>query len=92
MDSEEFAVFIAHLRAESFSSDRLSLVRTVAADNYFTTAQVATVIREMSFSSDRVDCAVLLYPRVVDQSDFYRTYSAFTFDSSKREVQARLGI
>lgn len=92
MSDEQFAEFLVSLRAESFASGRMRLLQVAARDNYFTAAQVQTVVAELTFSSNKVDAAVLMYPRVVDQDDFYTVLGAFTFESSKRAVRQRLSL
>lgn len=92
MSDREFSRFVAQIQAENFSSDRLQLVQVAAAGNYFTSSQVTAVVHLMTFGSNRVDAAVLLYPRVVDQDDFYQVFAAFTFDSNKRKVRKQLNI
>jgi hypothetical protein len=92
MSDAEFAAFMAQLEDEHFSSGRLALIQMVARDNYFTSAQTRAVVSSLHFSSSRVESAVLMYPRVVDQDNFYQIFSAFTFQMPKEEVRRRLAI
>jgi hypothetical protein len=92
MPHDQFVSFLSQIKSESFSSGRLRVVRMAAEHHYFTSAQVAAVVDVMTFSSNKVESAVLLYPNVVDQGDFYRVFAAFTFEANKEEVQKRLAL
>lgn len=92
MSDADFYALIESIKAESFSSGRMRVVNHAVKYYYFSSAQVRQIVEVMTFGSNRVEVAVLLYPEVVDQANFYQVFSAFTFESNKREVQERLEI
>lgn len=92
MEDVQFYRMVAQIEDEPFPSGKLSIISMAVDYNYFTSAQVYTVLNALTFPSDKVEAAVLLYPMVLDPDAFYQVFGAFTFESSKEEVRARLGI
>lgn len=75
--------------AESFSDDRLEVLRDAARGRHFTTAQVIALMDLFSFSDDKIDAAALLYPSVVDPQSWYTVYGSLTFSGDKAALRAR---
>lgn len=71
----------------SFSSDQVDVLRTAAAHNHFTCAQVARLIAPISFGNDKVEAVGVLRPAIVDPERAYELESAFTFSSDKEAVR-----
>lgn len=92
MHDAQFAQMIAQIQAEPFSSGKMSVLTIAAEYNYFSSAQTRAVVSSLTFSSDKVEAAVLLYPKILDPGAFYQVLSAFTFESSKEEVRTRLAL
>lgn len=92
MADAQFSQLITQIHNEPFSEGKLGLVSLAAQYNYFSSAQVSSVVSALTFSSDKVEAAVMMHPMVLDPQAFYQVFAAFTFESSKREVRARLGI
>jgi DNA mismatch repair ATPase MutL len=92
MSQVRFAAFLGQIRNEDFSSGRLRVVKMAAQHNFFTSAQITAVVHTMTFSTNRVESAVMLYPRVLDQDAYYQVFAAFTFESNKRDVRKRLAM
>ncbi len=82
----------AAIEGESFGDGKVAVLRAAAAGNWFTTDQVIELLPLFAFSDDRVEAAVVLYPRVLDPENWFRVYGAFDFDSDKDEVRRRLGL
>jgi|GEM_PF-2704382 len=92
MDDVQFYRLVTQIENEPFSEGKLRIISLAAEYNYFSSAQIYTVIASLPFSADKIEAAVLLYPMVVDPDAFYQVLSAFTFESSKEQVRARLGL
>lgn len=86
---EEFSRIRSAVAAESFSDDQLAVLRSASQGRRFTSAQVSTLMRQFSFSDDRIEAAVMLYPRVADPQNWYTVYDALTFSSDKEELRKR---
>lgn len=88
MASSEFSGFVAAVKKESFSSDQLALIETVAKRNWFTIAQVGAVLDTLPHSSDKVAAARILAPKVIDRENAWKLNEHLTFSSDKDAVQA----
>ncbi len=90
-EAGDFNRLFAAVDGESFSSEQLQVLGQAAADRWFSVDQVISLMGIFSFGKDQVEAAALLFPRVVDQQDWYRVYGVFTFDSDKDKLRARVG-
>ena len=48
------------------------------------------MIKLLSFDSDKIEVAVMLYPNVGDKENWYQVYSLFSFSSSGNEIEKRI--
>jgi hypothetical protein len=82
----------AAISSESFGDGKVAILSASAAGNWFTIDQVVELLPLFAFSDDRVEAAVVLYPKVLDPENWFRVYGAFDFDNDKDEVRSRLGL
>ncbi|NOY25132.1 MAG: DUF4476 domain-containing protein [Oligoflexia bacterium] len=87
----DFRAVQAAVQAEDFSTGKLALLRSAAADRWFSVDQVRQLVQGLSFGSDKVEAAAILYPHVVDLQNWYLVYDAFDFDSDKQALRDRVG-
>ncbi len=87
MDPVAFETLVRQLEEESFSDDRLEILRTAAMNNAFTVAQVARLMDLFDFGDDRVEVVRILYPRVVDPENAHQLLSHVEFDNEKEALQ-----
>lgn len=92
MSPRHFSHLLAAVYAQPFSNSRLQVVLVAAQHNYFTSAQARRLVGAMTFSNDRVNAAVALYPQVIDQGNFFEVMGAFRFQSARTQVSVRLGF
>ena len=78
----------ASIASAAFSDDKLSIVRTAAANNRFTVAQVAQLLGGFSFDNDKVEAVSILRQSIVDPQNAALLASSFTFSSDKQKVMA----
>lgn len=90
-DSGDFNRVFAAVDGESFASEQLAVLGQAARDRWFSVDQVITLLGIFSFGKDQVEAGAVLFPRVVDEEEWYRVYGAFTFDSDKDKLRARVG-
>jgi hypothetical protein len=88
MDDKAFAGLLAAVGDESFSDDQLGLIQGAAGSNHFTCAQVAALMETFSFSTDQVQVARTLRPRIVDPENSHLLNAPLDFSSDKDAVQA----
>lgn len=87
----EFRAVQAGVQGEDFSDGKLALLRSAAADRWFSADQVRQLVQGLSFGSDKVEAAAILYPRVADIQNWYLVYDAFDYDSDKQALRERVG-
>ncbi len=87
MDPAAFENLVRQVEEESFSDDRLEILRTAALNNAFTVAQVARLMDLFDFGDDRVEVVRILYPRVVDPENAHELLSHVEFDDEKEAVR-----
>ncbi len=92
MAAEPFAALTAAVESESFGDEKVAVLRAAAADNLFVVEQVRRLLPLFTFSDERVEAAVILYPRTIDQENWFQVYQEFDFDSDKEELRKRLGL
>jgi hypothetical protein len=88
----DFQKFFAAVKKESFDDGKLAVVKDYAKTSYFTSTQAATLVKSFSFSEGQTQSAILLYPRLVDQANFFEVLGALTFESDKKKVRDALNL
>lgn len=89
MSEGEFSQILCAVRDESFSDDKMAMLRDASRGRAFTTDQVIRMIEPFPFSDDKVDAAALLFSQVVDPWNWYHIYGALTFSSDKDDLRRR---
>lgn len=83
----DFAQGLNHLRSESFDSGKMRMAKQLIDGNYIYADQVAVLVKEFDFKGNEEEIAKYAYPKTYDQKNYYLLYDAFTFDSSKDELE-----
>lgn len=81
-----FASLKQTIKAGSFADDQLSALRSAAAHNWFTIAQVGEVVDLFTFGDDKIKAVRVLKPRVIDPENAFMLQNHFTFGDDKRKV------
>lgn len=87
MSAQQFTEFTVELKKQPFDRERLSLLKEVAAQNWFTTDQVIQAMGMFSFSTEKIAAGSAMYPRVVDRENWYKVYSTLTFSSDQEKLR-----
>jgi hypothetical protein len=91
MHSGDFNQLLQQVKEAGFSEEKLGLIRTAAADNWFTAEQAKQLVAQFDFTDPKVNAAVTLHDRLVDRGNFFKVLSVFDFDSAKQRVRQRTG-
>lgn len=91
MHANDFNILLHSVDNAPFKSDKVTRIRA-AKDNYFTSAQVKTLLLHLPYDSDRTDVAVMLYSHVVDKNNWFIIYDAIDFASSRERIERELGL
>lgn len=87
MNDAEFNRFLFSVREENFDSSRLEMMEMQLNYQFFTSFQIAQIMDEFSFESNKLDFAKMAFGRTVDPENYYRVSEKFTFSSSKKELK-----
>ncbi len=90
MDSSSFEDLAKRIRNASPETEKLAIVKRAVPANKLTSEQVHVVLLLLSTDNDRVDAASYVYNSVCDKNNFYVVYDAFTFDTAKSELDAKI--
>jgi len=86
MDERDFIALCATIENTSFDSDRLVIAKQALANNYVTSEQVLEILNLFSFESNKLDLAKFAYKSTIDKERYFIVNNAFSFSSSKREL------
>ena len=82
MSDSEFAAFLDSVKS-GFSSDRLKKIKEVP----LTSAQCKVLVNVFSFTSEKIEAMIEMYPQVVDKRNYYQVIDMLTFTSEKDQVR-----
>lgn len=90
MDVATYQSLLSSMRNAGFDEHRRDLIIEAARRHTFTVAQVIGLMRECGFEETRIEVAVILYPVVVDQDNWFQVYDALSFGSSRQTLRERI--
>ncbi len=88
MDEADFSEAVKQIQKESFDSSRLSTAKQIVSSNRLCSRQIVEICQKFSFESNRLEFAKYAYPYCSDQNKYYMVNEAFSYESSKRELDA----
>jgi len=86
-----FNSILANVKSKSFDEDKAATVQRAIKNNCFTSQQLATLIKQITFEETRLSLAKPGYKKVVDKDNFQLVRDLFTFDSNKEELDQYIG-
>ena len=90
MGSTRLSQYWSALEGAPFRDDKMSVIREVVRDQYLTTQQAELLIEGLTFSRDRRDAFVMLYPKLVDPSNVQPLYRLLDHPAHRREVERKI--
>lgn len=90
MRDAAFDQLVATIRKASFDDDKVAVARHAAQSNWFSAAQIASVMGLLSFDDGKIDAAVAMWPRMTDPENSFVIFNKLTFDSSKEKLRKRV--
>jgi predicted RND superfamily exporter protein len=87
MNEISFQNLKSAIQEESFSSNRIDIIKTAAEKNNFTVHQVIEITGLMTYSEERVSTIRILYPWIIDKENSMLLFNAMTFASEKEEIK-----
>lgn len=87
MSSNDFSQFFSHFKKQSFDKEKLETFRMQNLSTAFSTAQIISLMKEMSFDDQKLVLAKEAYPYCIDQENYYKVADAFTFSSNSWKLK-----
>lgn len=86
MNPKDYQAAYDMIEDESFDSSKLSLAKQVIAVNPMSSSQILGICKLFSFESNKLEFAKYAYEFCVDRNKYFLLNEAFTYESSKREL------
>ena len=86
MNPQDYDAAYQLISKESFDSSRLSIAKQVVSSNPMNASQILEICKIFSFESNKLDFAKYAYSNCVDKNRYYLLNEAFSYESSKREL------
>lgn len=86
MNPQDYDAAYQQITRESFDSSKLSLAEQVVSSNLMTASQILGICKLFSFESNKLAFAKYAYEYCVDRNKYFLLNEAFTYESSKREL------
>ena len=86
MNPKDYQAAYDMIEDESFDSSKLSLAKQVITVNPMSSSQILGICKLFSFESNKLEFAKYAYEFCVDRNKYFLLNDAFTYESSKREL------
>ena len=86
ISDRDFNDLISRIGKESFSDDKIRVLRTAARNYKFNVNQIVRIIGAYTYSEDKLQALQISYPECIDPQNGFRIIDAFTFSSDKEEA------
>ena len=87
MNDKEFRTLRTALDREAGDAAKLAVLRTAAANAFFTTAQAGQLIDRLVYRDDKLAAVPILKDRILDKQNAWQLYQHFTYREDKMRVQ-----
>ena len=92
MNPQDFSNLVKAVKREGRTDDsKMIMITSTTQFSRFTSRQIYDVVKTLNFESNKLQLAKQLFSNCVDKQNFYQAYSAFNFESSKRELSDFVG-
>lgn len=86
MKGRDFQAAKQTIENESFDDSKVNTAKSIISSNCLTSDQVLELCQLFSFEQSKLDIAKSAYGKTVDQNNYFKVVNAFTFSSSKDEL------
>ncbi|MCJ8153944.1 DUF4476 domain-containing protein [Chryseobacterium sp. SSA4.19] len=87
MDNQDFQQFFSAMKRDAWFDDKkIAFIKGQGRHAMFTSKQVSTLVKDLSFDKNKITLAKLLFPKCVDKQKYFMVGDALDFESSRREL------
>jgi Domain of unknown function (DUF4476) len=90
MAERDFRTLRTALEREPGDAAKLAVLRTAAANAFFTTSQAGQLIDKLVYRDDKLAAVPILKDRILDKQNAWQLYQHFTYREDKMKVQEML--
>lgn len=90
MSAAQLSRYWSAIEAAAFRDDKMKVIKRVAREAHLTVAQAEVLIESLTFSRDRKEAILILYPRLTDPSEVQSLYRLLDHSSHRRDVRRRV--
>jgi hypothetical protein len=90
MTDKDFRTLRTALDREAGDAAKLAVLRTAAANTFFTTSQAGQLIDRLVYRDDKLAAVPILKDRILDKQNAWQLYQHFTYREDKMKVQEML--
>ena len=90
MNDKDFRMLRTALDREAGDTAKLAVLRTAAANAFFTTEQAGQLIDKLVYRDDKLSAVPILKDRILDKQNAWQLYQHFTYREDKMKVQEML--
>lgn len=87
MNDREFEEFFGSYSSKSFDSDKLAVFHIRAKNAYFTSEQIAKMIKVLSFDNNQLELAKVAYDYCIDPEKYYQVVDVIKFKSTRSQLE-----
>jgi hypothetical protein len=87
MTEKDFHTLRLAVERETGDAAKLAVLRTAAANAFFTTAQAGQLIDRLAYRDDKLAAVPILKDRILDKQNAWQLYQHFTYREDKMKVQ-----
>ena len=90
MSAAQLSRYWSAIEAAAFRDDKMKVIQRVAREAYLTVAQAEVLVESLTFSRDRKEAILSLYPRLTDPDEVQSLYRLLDHSSHRRDVRRRV--
>jgi hypothetical protein len=88
MAKANFQNLVSKIENQSFKRKRVEVIERASKRHFFSCAQIATMLRSLSFKGERLKAIRVLVPRVTDPENSSAVLEVLTFRDEQRKAEA----
>jgi hypothetical protein len=87
MDDDDFRLLVVAVKNEGFADNKLAVIESASARNYFRVGQLKTLLGELAFSATKLRAVYLIAPRLLDPENNFAVYDSFSYSADKEQAE-----
>lgn len=87
MDNQDFQQFFSAMKKDAWFDDKkIAFIKAQGRHAMFTSKQISTLVKDLSFDKNKIALAKLLFSKCVDKQKYFMVGDVLDFESSRKEL------